>query len=394
MSAVAPYFEGLRRALGRAEVHRPVLVIDLERVDANIDVLLLHLPPGMAYRIVAKSLPAPRLIQHVRTRSGSDRIMTFNLPMLATIAATMPEVQQMLGKPLSATAVAELIEHAGPGACERVHWLVDTPQRLDDYCQAAQTLAVHLKLVFELDVGLRRGGFAPGETFRAALVRLHNSDRVSLSGLMGYEPHVTALPRAFGWQARALAEARTVYRAALEQVSDVFGEQATAGMICNAGGSPTYRLYRDTSTVNEIAAGSVLVKPTDFDQPLLTEHQPASFIATPVVKAVGPTRLPGFGRLDALYRALRPRAAQSCFIHGGHWLAEPVYPAGLRYNAVFGRSSNQEMLNAPRTTTLNVGDFVFLRPLQSEAVFLQFGDIAVYRGGEIDAWWPTFAVSA
>ena len=31
-----------------------------------------------------------------------------------------------------------------------------------------------------------------------------------------------------------------------------------------------------------------------------------------------------------------------------------------------------------------------MRPTESEGVFLQFGDIAVYDGGEISGWWPTF----
>ena len=38
--------------------------------------------------------------------------------------------------------------------------------------------------------------------------------------------------------------------------------------------------------------------------------------------------------------------------------------------------------------------YVFFRPTQSEAVFLQFGDIAVHEGGSIVEGWPTFAVSA
>ena len=39
---------------------------------------------------------------------------------------------------------------------------------------------------------------------------------------------------------------------------------------------------------------------------------------------------------------------------------------------------------------LAVGDHVFLRPQQSEFVFLQFGDIAVYEQGRIVDTWPVF----
>jgi D-serine deaminase-like pyridoxal phosphate-dependent protein len=37
---------------------------------------------------------------------------------------------------------------------------------------------------------------------------------------------------------------------------------------------------------------------------------------------------------------------------------------------------------------------VFLRPDQSEALFLQFGDIVLYDGGEIGGTWPTLPISA
>jgi D-serine deaminase-like pyridoxal phosphate-dependent protein len=40
-----------------------------------------------------------------------------------------------------------------------------------------------------------------------------------------------------------------------------------------------------------------------------------------------------------------------------------------------------------------LNDWVFLRPTQSEAVFLQFGDIAVFEGGTIVDAWPTLTSS-
>ena len=48
----------------------------------------------MGYRIVAKSLPSLGLIDHIRKRTGTDRLMTFNLPMLLDISQAMPEASQ------------------------------------------------------------------------------------------------------------------------------------------------------------------------------------------------------------------------------------------------------------------------------------------------------------
>ena len=49
------------------------------------------------------------------------------------------------------------------------------------------------------------------------------------------------------------------------------------------------------------------------------------------------------------------------------------------------------MLNGSRDVQLGVGDYVFYRPHQSEFVFLQFGDIAVFDNGKITDSWPVFA---
>jgi D-serine deaminase-like pyridoxal phosphate-dependent protein len=52
------------------------------------------------------------------------------------------------------------------------------------------------------------------------------------------------------------------------------------------------------------------------------------------------------------------------------------------------------MLNGSASIDLRQDDWVFLRPTQSEHVFLQFGDIAVYDNGEIVGRWPVFKQGA
>ena len=104
--------------------------------------------------------------------------------------------------------------------------------------------------------------------------------------------------------------------------------------------------------------------------------------------------LPGLEFAEGIQRSWNPNSAKTVFIYGGHWLADPVDPPGLEYNSTFGRSSNQEMLNGGSDLEISPDEFVFLRPYQSEAVFLQFGDIAVYSNGKIVERWPVFEASA
>ena len=162
----------------------------------------------------------------------------------------------------------------------------------------------------------------------------------------------------------------------------------------NAAGSPTYQLYDEGEfPFNELAAGSCLVKPTDFDLPTLADHQPASYIATPVLKVMDAPQIPGID-LGGLQAAWNPNRARSFYTYGGYWKAKPESPPGLFSNALLGRSTNQDLFNGSAAIDLQVDDWVFLRPTQSEFVFLQFGDIAVYDGGEIVERWPVFSERA
>ena len=392
-----PYFLSIQAALIGAGIAWPTLVIDKARLSENVRTLKTHLPAGMGYRIVAKSLPSIGLLSHIRELSGTDRLMTFNQPMLSKLSVDMPDASQLLGKPLPVRAARQYFETLpadASAAADNVEWLIDSPERLQQYSSLASDIGQSLKIVLELDVGLHRGGFEPGPALGAAIETIEADPNLFFKGFMGYEPHIPSLPTALGWRDKALKAAWDTYTSALEQATSLLGVDRMSGLTRNAAGSPTYRYYQTTDIANEISAGSCLVKPTHFDTELLTPHQPASFIATPVIKSLDKTRLPGLEFASGAGAAWNPNSKKTVFIHGGHWLAEPVDPPGLEYNKTFGRSSNQEMLNGGPDLSIQPDEFVFFRPQQSEAVFLQFGDIAVYEDGAIIDTWPVFPVSA
>jgi D-serine deaminase-like pyridoxal phosphate-dependent protein len=392
-----PYFLKMQQALRDAKIAQPTLVVDQQRLDANIDRVMATLPKGMGYRIVAKSLPSLDLLKYVRARAGTDRVMTFNLPMLLALAQAMPEANQLIGKPLPAQAVKNFfaaLPRDRVQAAANIQWLVDTPKRLAEYKEIAAATGVTMPIAVELDVGLHRGGVTAGDALNTMLRSFQGSQVLRFAGFMGYEPHLAKLPTIFGWREGAIQKAWAAYAAALKSGHAVLGDASMKSITRNAAGSPTFRLYQDTSVANDIAVGSALVKPMDFDTDMLSDFVPASFIATPVIKASADTHIPGLEFADGMRHFFDANLAKTVFIYGGHWLANPVDPPGLDYNKNFGRSSNQEMLNGGEAIGLVPDDFVFLRPTQSEAVFLQFGDIAVYRDGAITEHWPVFPSAA
>lgn len=392
-----PYFLRLQQALKDAELYHPTLVIDKQLLQQNIDQLKFTLAPNKNYRIVAKSLPSLDLLAEVMSRAKTNSLMLFNQPFLNQVAQRFPEADVLMGKPLPVAEVAKFYEqHKGKKfkPAKQVQWLVDTIERLTAYQQllADKKLAKKIgkmRINLEIDVGLHRGGFTNIEDSSKALEQIKADPNLEFAGFMGYEPHIVKVPEILGDVKDNRAEVLRIYETHLSEARVVFGEDLNeAALTLNTGGSHTYELYGEYELPNDISAGSVLVKPTDFDTELLKDFQHASFIATPVLKATGETKVPGIEFASGVLNWYDRNAARAYFIYGGHWPADYVSPPGLQSNSTYGYSSNQEMVNASEKVKLKVNDFVFLRPHQSESVFLQFGDIAVYDNGKITERWP------
>ena len=385
------YFQQLGRALHAAGHATPTLVVDQRYLAENIRTLQGHINSRFNYRVVAKSLPSPDLLQTVMTATGSQRLMLFHQPFINHVAERFPRSDVLLGKPMPVAAARNFYAAHKPGngfAPERqLHWLLDTPARLRQYISLAEALDTRMLICIELDVGLHRGGVDSDAQLIDMLDLIAASPHVSFSGFMGYEPHIVKVPGdPLAYRDAAMQRYSHFLGLARQRLGNAWPEDA----LLNAGGSPTYQLY-DTGSFpfNELATGSCLVKPGDFDMPSLADHRAAAWIAAPVLKSADSLQIPGIN-LGPLQRLWDVNRARTFFTYGGYWKAEPVSPAGLTSNPLFGRSTNQEMLNGSASIDLTVDDWVFLRPTQSEFVFLQFGDIAVYDGSRINAHWPIF----
>lgn len=392
------YFEQMTNALRQAGVCTPALIVDKERFDQNIDLLTNTLSKGFDYRIVAKSLPSIPMLQYIMRRASTVRLMSFHLPFLMQLIKEVPSADILMGKPMPVCAARHFYAwHAQQGnlcfAPEiQLQWLIDSPERAEQYEQLAKELGINIRISLEVDIGLHRGGFKPNDDFVKLLEMISNSSYLTLAGLMGYDAHISKLPFFLGGLKLAFQSARSRYKLFTDLVRSSLGEDVLNNLCINTGGSSTYALYDDKTDIvaNEIATASALVKPTDFDVPTLEHHLPAAFISTPVLKRINNPEIPEAPKLSALLRLIGVMPKAGCYIYGGNWLASPCYPQSAKNSNIFGRSSNQEFYQLPANSDLKVDDYMFFRPTQSEAIFLQFGHIAVYENGKIIDWWPVF----
>ena len=388
------YFTKLNQTLRANGIDHPVLVIDLDRLDRNIDRVMksADIAPAKTYRVVVKSVPSPQLVDYIVERANTQALMCFHRPFIEAMAKLRPQSNILVGKPMPVSAARHFYaNHQGDfDPASQLQWLIDTDARLAQYLEMATELGLKLRINLEIDVGLRRGGFAGPEALQAVLSRIRdNAQHLELAGFMGYDAHLMGLP---GFLVpRELAQVKARYAACKDYLMAQFPQLLNAQLCFNGAGSPTFRHYEGDDLLNDISAGSCLMKPTHYDLPILQDFEASAFIATPVLKRLQGGRLPAMDGLGPLWRAWDPNQAQIYFAYGGNWLAEPVSPPGMRPNFAYV-SSNQQGFNASDSVDVGVDDFLFLRPTQSEAVLLQFGDLVAVRGDRIEARWPVLPV--
>jgi D-serine deaminase-like pyridoxal phosphate-dependent protein len=391
------YFSRLSSALSANSYAQPTLLLDRAVLDKNIEQLQRVLASGFDYRLVVKSLPCVELIKYVLTKTKSQRLMCFHLPFLKTMVDAFPDSDILLGKPMTNLGLDSTLLWLKQTGTENhsIQWLVDSEERLQNYAEIAQKHALKIKINLEIDIGLGRGGFKNLKQFERALHSIKGSEYLCFSGLMGYEAHASKMPAILGGPESAVKQAQTDYAAFKTLALQHFNDE---NLCFNSAGSTTITHYKTATqhrpnncAANELALGSALMKPTDFDLPSLCDFEPALYIAAPILKVINEPSLPGPALLSIVSSALGVLPQKAICLYGGNWLAQPAYPQGLERLKIFGHSSNQEMYALPETSPLQADDWVYFRPTQSEALMLQFGDITVIDSSDSFSHWPSLS---
>jgi D-serine deaminase-like pyridoxal phosphate-dependent protein len=182
------YFQMLSEALVEAGLLRPVLVLDRDRFDANVAAVARGLAPGLALRLVDKSLPSLPLLARVLASTGTTRIMSFHLPTTSAVLAAFPAIDILYGKPLPVGALAARMRLASPDAftdlVRRSVFLIDSLERLDQYASLARAAGQTIRIAFEVDTGMHRGGFATPAALAAACARAVGQTGLAIEGLV------------------------------------------------------------------------------------------------------------------------------------------------------------------------------------------------------------------
>ena len=382
------YFAKLNELLKQSGPGHPVMLIDAQRMDHNIDVLTTSVGSEKTYRVVVKSLPSVPLLQAVMARARTNALMVFHQPFLNAIAEAFPSADVLLGKPMPVSAVRTFYQKLDADRYDaegRIQWLVDSRDRLEQYQTLARELGVRMRINFEIDVGLHRGGLPAPEALGPLLqIIAADPEHLRFAGLMGYEPHLTGLQASL--DDPAVTSVLGIYQGFLDAARAAGFDPAQ--LTLNGAGSHTLRIYERDKTMNDLSAGSGVVMPTDFDTYHLSDNRPALFIATPILKRYDELKVAGDPWIADALSAWNPNMRRLYYIYGGYWKARMVSPPGVPEPLY--QSTNQSPVTTSTAVDLQVDDYMFLRPTQSEHVMLQFGDLLVVKDGQLAERWPVF----
>ncbi|MEG2265019.1 alanine racemase [Acinetobacter lwoffii] len=380
------YFQQLTQDLKQQGTGTPQLILDLAQYRHNLEVMQSKLPEQLQPRLVVKSLASIPLLKLASEKLNTQRFMVFHLPHLAEIMEAFSQADILLGKPMPIQALKSFYQTLSDqnkiNDQGSIQWLIDDVEHLQQYLQLAQRLNIRLHVNIEIDVGLHRGGVQTQQQF-IALMKLiqHNAAYLKLSGLMGYDAHVAKLPKILKSPDKSYQQSQQMYQQYKTILQQQFPDLWHAGLCFNGGGSPTFMQHCQHSVCNDLAFGSMLLKPGDFDLANLAELQCALWIAAPILKVLPCGQIPGLELMNHL-----PHQYKAVFIYGGYWRADYIYPEKSRPHVLYGRSSNQEMLQVPIQCDIHVDDYVFIRPTQSEAIIPQFAQLYAYTEGKFLQW--------
>jgi hypothetical protein len=402
-SEYQPYFAQLNTALKQQRPGASAAVIDLDRLDNNIAVVRKSLGNNYKLRLVTKSLPSLDLLKYLMDKANTNRLMIFSEPFIAEIlnGLNADSLDLQLGKPLPVDAFERLSVNKG---WNTINWLIDTKQRLNEYIAVAKKQNAHLKLSLEIDVGLHRGGFeTPKEMGEAVEIIKQNSQYAELTGFMGYDGHVPFVPFYFNKEKavkKAFVNVQQSYTRFVDELKKHYDAAFISKLTFNSGGTHTYFYYSDyknITPVNDIAMGSGFLCPAQFPELIDLGHQPALFLASPVLKKIESSKLPHAEKLTGLVYFWDPNLKVSYFMLGGGWPGNAVAPTGLKRNYLWDENDlgysnllpNQSIIGSSDENNLNVGDFVFSQAWEGDGM-LVVKKIELYRPGKMVGEWDTY----
>jgi D-serine deaminase-like pyridoxal phosphate-dependent protein len=233
--------------MSMVELDTPVMLLDLDRFDANVRRLSTAIAAGgKAWRPHSKGHKSP-WIAHRQMEAGA----------IGVTCAKVSEAEVMVEGGVPSVLIA--YELATRRKVERAARLLDRAEVMicaDDpfhvrlASEVASDIKIEIPMVVDVNVGMNRTGVAPGAPARELARAIDQAPGLRLAGIMGYEGHVlTAWPNE-----EKLAQTVTAIAGLIESRELIEADGIPVGII-SGGGSGNYMFASSLDGLTELQAG-------------------------------------------------------------------------------------------------------------------------------------------
>ena len=265
------------------DVDTPVLLLDMDVMEHNITAMADSVRnTSIQLRPHAKTHKTP-LIAHKQMAAGAIGITCAKLGEAEVMVAggihDILIANQIVGRQKIARLV-RLARHAD------LMVAVDDARNIADLSHAAQAAGASLRVLVEVNVGMRRCGVEPGQPAFDLAYIIDQAPHLTFAGLMGYEGHLVFVP--------SLEERVQRVRSDLQALIDTAEFVEANGLpveIVSSGGTGTAMITSTLPRITEIQAGSYVFMDGRYKTIEGVEFSCALSLLTTIVSRPAPDRI-------------------------------------------------------------------------------------------------------
>ncbi len=348
----------------RQDIDTPALIIDADRLEANIAVMARFFQGRSANLRPHFKTPKCAEVVRLQLEAGAIGVTCAKLGEAEALADAGVRTSVLIANeiigPIKSRRAVELAARL-----PELMVAIDSPEQIEALdAELAANPGTRLGAIVEVDVGMHRCGTdSPEET--VALARAIDASRIEYRGMMGYEGHAVLNPDA--------SERKTKAAAAMDIVTEHRLALNDAGLtpeIVSTSGTGTHDLTADVEGVTEIQAGSYVFMDGAYLK-VRDDFQPALSVLTTIVRRRGRLLISDCGGKALSQEFGMPRATEL-----------PLGVVGLsEEHGHLLIDENQELDLAP-------GDRIELRPSHGDTTINLHDRYYVVRGDEVEDVWP------
>ena len=349
------------------DLDTPALLVDIPTMERNIDRMAGRITAkGVNWRPHTKGQKIPALA-YMELAAGAIGVTCAKLGEAEVMAAAgirdILIANQIVG-PQKVTRLVNLRPHAD------VIVAVDSVENVRELSEAASAKGVELRVVVEVDVGMRRCGVQPGEAAVRLAQRVADSPGLKLAGLEAWESNCTSI--------RDPNEKQLCVRSSVGLLTSSAEQCRKAGLpieIVSCGGTGTYWLTATVPGVTEIQAGGGIFNDVHYAEHFGLDHEFAMTVMTTVISRPNPQRIV----VDAGKKTMTSDTA-------------PPRPVGLDGVTSVSLSAEHGKIELDRpNTSLKVGDRLEWIVGYTDTTVLLHEELYGTREGKVEVVWPVLA---